>query len=550
MRDLTENMRSPVLRSSGLILGCLALAALALGAATGEWLGAAALAAAGALLAANWASLRRWLGLGAAESGEEFLREELEEVRKVSHDAAEDLARMEDILEDLVNESRRVLAENTGAVNQIKNRLLTLDSSESGAHGRLSALEGRLEILDEALAALRQAPAGRAPARSAESFASSSSYAMDPEPSPRFAAPEPEEPARLLRETRDADPAASFLADVASSSARRRRPDPEPAPRAAPQSAPQSTPPGPGDLAESLRHRAREAQQARQDAAARQQQQARPLAPEPAPPPAADADALAALRPLASLAAMAEGGAAPQPQARRTQPPPPEANGQNPNGQNPNGQSPNGQGARAAGPGGPRLLALGQSAPIYALAPRVVAGHELGVAEDASLAERLALAAQKVAELAASGVEEGVHLPLRAAHLTPAAAAEIEALLRANPELGRRLVISAPLGDLAEIAVEPIDALRAHGVALRADVPSPEGLNAETFSRLKVELAAAPSLLALAMAPHAMQMGMALMATEVGDPVMLQALSIAGIPLVSGPATELLAQAGPAPRQA
>ncbi|WP_026310325.1 hypothetical protein [Neomegalonema perideroedes] len=515
MRDLTENMRTPALRSSGLILGCLALLALALGAATGQWLGAAAFATAAAVLAANWPAMMSWLGLSSAEHGAEALREEVGAVGKVAHDAAEDLARMEDILEDLVNENRRALADSASAVTQIKNRLQAIDPAESGAHGRLSALEGRLEVLDEALAALRQnAPAPR--------FSSAESY---------------EDADAPARPSRESDPATAFLADVASASARRRRaePQPEPAPAPPPRSAPQAggIAGGPGDLAESLRHRAREVQQARQSAAV----QSRAPAPQAAPLPAGDAEGLAGLTPLASLASMANGGAAPQAQAPQAR--------QAPQAQAERGQAPNGR--AAPGPGGPQPLAPGQSAPIYALAPRVIAGHDLGVAEESSLAERLALAAAKVAELAAAGVEEGVHLPLRAAHLTPGAAAEIEAALVANPELGRRLVISAPLADLAEVAVEPIDALRAHGVALRADVASPEGLSAEIFSRLKVELAAAPSLLALAMAPHAMQMGMALMATEVGDPVMLQALSIAGIPLVSGPATEILAQAGPAP---
>lgn len=554
MRDLSENMRSPGFRLYGLGAAALLILALALSAWGGsladQWLGVLGLAAGLLALAANWSGLTALLGLGPAGRKDD-LREELAEVGKVAHDAADDLAHMEEILEDLVNENRRALAESATTVNQLKNRVLSLDSAEraernESSHQRLAALEARLQAADEAIASLRALADRRLPA-----------------PESALA----EAPSR-------SEASASFLADVAASSSARRRSETTAEPLLAPEgprpAAARSGGASMGDLAETLRHRAREAQEARRNAAAA----ARPAPPPQNTPAAQVAQAYAdpppsgglaaSLTPLASLAAMAGGApsqtqpaAAPQQAqpARRAQ----AASGSQPQPQ-PQPQRGGGGAGRAAASGGASGAASGaerapsggpapgDSIPIYALASRTAAGRQLGVAEGAPLAERLGLAAAKAAELAASGAEEGVHLPVRGAHLTAAAAAEIEAALRANPDLARRLVLAVPVSDLEALAVEPLDALRAHGAALRVDVPSPDGLNAEHFSRLKVELAAAPGLLALAMAPHAMQMGMALMASDVAEPVMLQALSIAGIPLVSGPATDLLAQAGPAPQ--
>ena len=580
MSDLRENMRNPKFRGFGLV--GLALLAAALGVATGQWVAALALAAGLTALAANWSGVLNWLGLGGAGSVDQT--RELEDVRQVAHDAAEDLAHMEEILEQIVRETRRTASEGAAAVEDLKARVSALDArgfaandaGQSESHRRFGALEARLESLDEAVGALTGSVSGalseaRGAMRAASSAAATAREAM-PQAAPQYA-----EPQRLS----ETDHAAAFLADVAGPSRRRpasmvesaeyaaetvappRRAAPPPeadfatdvvgggARRAASAGASRANgsagpitnaPASPGDLAESLRQRA---QQARQGAAPQQRPAPQPVQmtatarqaaydehPAPEYPQAAPAEAgLASLTPLSSLAALAGGGAPAQPQTARA------ANGAAP----PNGR-PNGDGAPQGAPG---PLAPGATAPIYALAPRVIAGHELGVAPGASTSERLKLAAAKAAELLAANLEQGVHVPMRASDLM---GTEIQAFLTANPDLARRLVVIVSLPEAAELRVEALDALRALGTALRLDVPSPEGLNAELFSSLKVELAAAPSLLALAMAPHAMQMGMALMATEVNDPVMLQALSIAGIPLVSGAATRLLAEAGPAPQ--
>lgn len=599
MSDLRENMRNPKFRGFGLV--GLALLAAALGVATGQWVAALALAAGLTALAANWSGVLNWLGLGGAGSLDRL--GELEDVRQVAHDAAEDLARMEEILEQIVRESRRTAAEGAAAVEDLKARVSALDArgfdsagaGQAEAHQRFGALEARLESLDEAVGVLTGSVSGAiSEARGAMRAASSAATARAATPQ---AAPRSAEPQRLS----ETDHAAAFLADVAGPSRRRpasmiesaaeyaaesaaeyavveaapppRRAAPPPevdfaadvvgggarrsaagASRANGSAGPiTNAPASPGDLAESLRQRA---QQARQGAAPQQRPAPQPVQmtatarqaaydDEAAPeyPQAALAEAgLASLTPLSSLAALAGGGAPPaQPQTARAANGAASPNGR-PNGNGaPNGR-PNGAGAPQAAPG---PLAPGASAPIYALAPRVIAGHELGVAPEASTSERLKLAAAKAAELLAANLEQGVHVPMRASDLM---GTEIQAFLTANPDLARRLVVIVSLAEAAELRVEALDALRALGAALRLDVPSPEGLNAELFTSLKVELAAAPSLLALAMAPHAMQMGMALMATEVNDPVMLQALSIAGIPLVSGAATRLLAEAGPAPQ--